>query len=293
MNRRRFLAVAAAALAASPARAETLRWRGRALGAEAEITLRGDPASAETALNAARDALETAERQFSLYREDSAISRLNRTGVLERPAPAFRSLIDLADTIHEATDGRFDPTVQPLWRALATGGDARAAATLIGWRRLKRVGAIRLDPGQALTFNGIAQGFAADMVSAALAQNGFAETLVDIGEFKAGSGPWRIGVADPRAGLVRTATLEESAIATSSPRATLVGGGPHILGPAGDAPVWSTVAVEAKSAALADGLSTAFCLMTTAEIEAAMDTLPDTMSATLVDAGGDLRVLRA
>ena len=132
MNRRRFLAISATALIASPARAGTVRWRGVALGAEAEITLRGDPARAERALAAARRSLAEAEALFSLYRADSALSRLNREGRLN-PPPRFAELMRLCDTLWRATGGRFDPTVQPLWRALATGGDAAAARRLIGW----------------------------------------------------------------------------------------------------------------------------------------------------------------
>ena len=42
MNRRRFLTIAAAAVAAPKGALAKARWRGVALGAEAEITLRGE-----------------------------------------------------------------------------------------------------------------------------------------------------------------------------------------------------------------------------------------------------------
>lgn len=266
MNRRRFIAIAAAGTAAARAApvnavAET-RWRGVALGAEAEITLRG--AGADRALKHALATLQRAEAEFSLYRPESALSRLNRDGAI-RPTPAFRALVDLCNRLHRETGGLFDPTVQALWTALAGGGDADRAAALVDWSRVDLGGVIRLAPGQSLTFNGIAQGFAADLVSDALAEAGFAEALVNIGEFRAAAGDWRIGVASPDGALLDIVSLTRGAIATSSPAATTVGGRSHILSATGRRPKWSTVSVTAPSAALADGLSTALCLADEAE----------------------------
>lgn len=291
MNRRRFLAISAAALTAAPARAETARWRGRALGAEAEITLRGPGESTDRALAAARVALARAEALFSLYDPESALSRLNRDGALTAPPPELTAILHLSDEIHRATEGRFDPTVQPLWRALATGGDAAQAQRLIGWDRVRLGDPLHLGPGQALTLNGVAQGFATDMVSAALAAEGFSETLVNIGEFRAGDGDWRIGVSDPAAGIVRVARLSRGAIATSSPFADRVAGGAHILGPRGEAPRWSTVSVEAETAALADALSTALCLGGRPLAARAALRLRGVRRVTLVDEEGNLRTV--
>lgn len=120
-TRRRFLLIAAAAVAASPGEAEAVTtWRGVALGADAAISLRGDRRAAAAALEEARRRLGAIERRFSLYRADSLVSRLNRG---ERPAlpPEAVALLSLCDRLHRATGGRFDPTVQPLWRALAEG----------------------------------------------------------------------------------------------------------------------------------------------------------------------------
>lgn len=289
MNRRRFLAVSAAALTASPTRAETARWRGVALGAEAEITLRGDPVGAERALAAARRTMAEAEALFSLYREDSALSRLNREGRL-KPPPRFADLIALCDRLWRATDGRFDPTVQPLWGALATGGDAAAARRLIGWDRVEVADEVVLAQGQALTLNGVAQGFATDMVAEALAAEGFGETLVNIGEFRAGEGDWRVGVADPNGGLLRIATLHRSAIATSSPMVMALGDGSHIIGPNGETPVWNTVSIEAKTAALADGLSTGLCLVGKDEAVRMARSVPGVSRITLAQ-NGDFNVI--
>ncbi|MGR3632689.1 MAG: FAD:protein FMN transferase [Limimaricola soesokkakensis] len=291
-TRRRFLAIAAATLAA-PGAVHAEDWRGTALGAEAAITLSGPRREVEAALAEARATLERMEALFSLHRPDSALSRLNATGRLDAPAPEFMAVIDLCAAAHAATGGRFDPTVQPLWRALAEQGDVPAAAARIGWGRVARGAGLRLGPGQALTFNGIAQGYASDRVAEGLATRGFERALVNIGEMRALGGPWRIGIEDHARGLLGQATLTGGAIATSSPGALfLPGGASHILDPrSGGAvpPAWSSVSVEADSAALADALSTAFCLMERDEIAALR--VAGLRRVRLVDALGDLTTL--
>jgi thiamine biosynthesis lipoprotein len=141
----------------------------------------------------------------------------------------------------------------------------------------------------ALTFNGIAQGFGADVVKAHLAAHGFAHALIDIGETAALGGPFRLAVEDPVHGPLATRTLTGTAIATSSPGATLVNGQPHILHPRGLPPLWSTVSVEATSAALADALSTALVFLTTDRIAALRH--PGLIRVTLVDPDGNLTTI--
>ena len=233
LSRRRFLAISAAMLGAGPARsaATPARWRGVALGAEAEITIHGP--GAERALAEALALVRAVEAEFSLYDPGSALSRLNRAGRLA-PSPTFAELLGLVDRVHAATGGAFDPTVQPLWEALARGGSLGPARAAVGWERVRLGGGeVRLGAGQALTFNGIAQGFATDAVADMLEARGFGRALVDIGEHRALGGPWRVGLADPVAGYLGTRTLDMGAIATSSPDALRLGLEGHILDPRG------------------------------------------------------------
>jgi thiamine biosynthesis lipoprotein len=288
MNRRRFLMISAAGLLPGRALAET-EWRGMAFGAEAHMILRGDPQAAEAAIRALLRLIEEMEAEFSLHRP-SALTRLNAAASLV-PSAAFRALLKLADQVHQVTGGAFDPTIQPLWQALATGADPAPARRATGWHRVGLGPEVTLEPGQALTFNGIAQGFASDAARGLLLQLGFTQALVSLGEFAAIGGPFRLGLEDPEAGFLGTRSLTGNAIATSSPRATLVGGQPHILHPEGLPPLWSTVSVEADSAALADALSTACVFLDRAGIQAARDRLPGIGRITLVDFGGDLSVL--
>jgi thiamine biosynthesis lipoprotein len=278
MNRRRFLTLTAAALAPLPVQAATVTtWEGQGLGAALTLHLVGaDPHQARTTFARVAAEIERIESLASLFR-DSALTRLNRDGHLAWPSPDLLDLLTLAGQVHTATAGAFDPTVQPLWLALAQGMTADPA--LVGWDRVRlSPKEIRLDRGQALTLNGIAQGWAADRIAALLRAQGFSEALVDMGEISAlGSQTgWPVQIAGPDGAELASTRLTDRALATSSPRGTLVNGQPHILGPQGQPPLWQTVSVSAPSAAVADALSTAFCLMDRAAIDAALVHFPDT-----------------
>ena len=260
--RRRLFLLGGAALAGMGAATMTSRhvWRGHAFGAEATIAL--DGGDAKRAIAAARAEIERLERLFSLYDPGSALSRLNREGSLRMPT-AFAELIGVVDRVHVATGGLFDPTVQPLFAAMLRRGgaldDAERGALRgrTGWRHVRvRGDRIAFDrPGMALTLNGIAQGFASDRVSAVLAAHGHGGAFVDIGEPRAN------GVARVRVDG-EAVRLRGGAIATTAASGFRFSDGTsHLLAPHESlAPRWATVAVEAASAAVADGLSTALAL---------------------------------
>jgi thiamine biosynthesis lipoprotein len=295
LTRRRFVTIAAAAagalaLPAGPAARPSARWSGVALGAPASIVIDGlEPAAAAAAVAAARAEIGRLEALFSLYRPDSAITRLNRGGHLDRPDGDFLALLSLARALWRASGGAFDPTVQPLWQALADGGSPAAARAAIGFEHVRfspeRVSFARA--GMAITLNGIAQGYITDLVAELLRARGLGHVLVDIGEIAAIGGrddatPWPVAIRRlrPAPHIVSRVTLADRALATSEPlAATLDRAGTlgHILDP-GDlarAPRHALVTVKSGRAALADGLSTAFCLMDERAIAAALATFPD------------------
>jgi thiamine biosynthesis lipoprotein len=289
MNRRRFLSLSAAALAPLPGRAETvIEWQGRGLGTALSLRLIGaDPHQARRIFARIEAEVERIDSLASLHRE-SSLARLNRDGRLAWPSPDLLDLLTLAGQVHAATRGAFDPTVQPLWLATASGTDIGAARALVGWNRLRLSDEeIRLDHGQALTLNGIAQGWAADRIAALLCAQGFAGALIDMGEIVAlGQGPeagaWPVAIASPDGSRLADARLRNRALATSSPRGTLINGSPHIIGPQGQLPIWQTVSVSAPGAAVADALSTAFCLMDRPGIADALQRFPGARLEALV-----------
>ncbi|WP_237065621.1 FAD:protein FMN transferase [Loktanella sp. M215] len=284
MKRRRFLTLIAGTLVC-PCGSKASVWQGTALGADVSVTLTG-PGS-DAALSQVRATLMRMEKLFSLYRA-SQLTLLNATGILPALPPEMLDLCRIAGQVHALTSGCFDPTVQSLWTALATGGDIAAARRLIDWTAVTLdASGITLASGQTLTFNGIAQGFATDVVTAELAALGFTRALINIGEYRALGGPWHVAIADPAFGVLAQTTLTGQAIATSSPAALMVGGQPHILSRDGAAPHWSTVSITAPTAAMADALSTGFCLMDRMAIRATLSRLPG-VTARLIDTAGNL-----
>ncbi len=288
MNRRRFLFIAAAAAFSGIAKAEVTTWQADMLGGTVRVDLRGPRGLAQTVAGMISATLMEVEAAASLFKTDSAINRLNAMGRLDDVPPVLSDLLRLSGQVHQATGGRFDPTVQPLWRALAEGRDTRQARGAIGWQRVRPGPPVRLDKEQALTFNGIAQGYAADRVRRLLREAGYGQALVEMGEFAALGGPFSVAVEDPSIGQVAVRQLAGTAIATSSPSAMRLGSAFHILGPQGELPCWSTISVEAQSTAIADGFSTAFCLMPSAEIRATLRRSGDVTRVTAVDLAGNV-----
>ena len=289
MNRRRFLFLSAAALVPVRGFGESIsEWQGRGLGTALSLRLAGaSPHLARQTFARVEAEIARIESLASLF-QDSALTRLNRDGRLAWPSPDILDLLSTVDRVHDATGGAFDPTVQPLWTALATGGAVDEAQSLIGWKRVRlSKEEIRLDAGQALTLNGIAQGWAADRIAALLRMQGFGNALIDMGEISAlgqgALGGWPIKIAGPDGVTDGQVQLVDRAIATSSPLGTVIGKGKgHILGPRGQSPLWRTVSVSADSGAIADALSTAFCLMDHDEIHIALKAFPSARVEVLV-----------
>ena len=285
-SRRRILSIGAA-LAAGPflgraAQAAEAHWIGHALGAHASMRLIGlsdtEAAPVFTRIDAE---LRRLEGIFSLYSSQTALSRLNRDGVLDAPPAELLELLSLVREAHMQTGGLFDPTVQPLFRHYAEGSGAlEDALAQVGWADVHVAGdrIAFAKPAMALTLNGVAQGYITDRIAALLRAEGFDNVLVNIGEIRAmGAGPdgagWRIGLAAPQGGVEAVLRLSDSAVATSAPFGTMidpmarVG---HILHPRyGALPAHHRrVTVLHDSAAMADAFSTAAALMDDRELAA-------------------------
>lgn len=298
IDRRRFLTISAAALlAGKPAFAEPLRqWRGVALGAEVMIVLahpEGDRISARAFAE-----IERLERIFSLYREESELSLLNRDGELAQPSFDMLECLGLCNAIHNATDGQFDPTVQPLWRYYAEvyGAGGEPDPTMLMQRRgLVDLKSVRFDSagirylklGMAMTLNGIAQGFIADKVAALLRAEGLTDLLVNTGEIQAlgnspndGQNGWPVTLKAGDDFLPEAIRLSDRALASSAPLGTTIDGSgrvSHIISPRTGKPteaIWRLVSISSDSAAIADALSTAGCLMKKDSLRAAIAAFP-------------------
>lgn len=241
IDRRRFLTISAAvggvilAGRAAPA-ADAWEWRGTALGAESSLRLyHPDRNAARSLIRACLAEIERLEAILSLYRDDSALCRLNRDGGLTAPPLELVEVLSVAAAMSQRSNGAFDVTVQPLWELYAahfarSGADPagpsndaiQAVLPLVGWRGVvveaNRIAFSR--PGMAVTLNGIAQGYITDRVAELLRRRGMNAVLVDMGEIRAGGAkpdgsPWQVAVAGGG-----TERLFDGALATSDANGT-------------------------------------------------------------------------
>jgi len=295
ISRRRFITVAGASAALAgfgfgvrPAHdAPLVAWRGYALGAEATIMLHHEsPVAARRLIESCRAEIRRLESHFSLYDPESSLCRLNATGRLDDPSPDFLRLLADCRRFHEATDGAFDPSVQPIWTVYAThfrtgnSADGPPPTALAAAHRLVGFGAVGFGsasvtfghPGMALTFNGIAQGYITDRVADLLRDSGITDTLVSLGETRVlGRHPtgrdWRIALDD--GDDAPTLSLANAAVATSAGAASPFepsGRHHHLFDPTmgrSTTPCRS-VSVVAARATTADATSTALAVLPTA-----------------------------
>src|SRR5579863_266748 len=296
MTRRRFIAISADAgglplLPVAPARAAPLLrvWSGAALGCDATLQIHHpDPRIADQLIAASLAEVERLERIMSLYKPDSALSRLNRDGFLDDPPFDLVRILSEGRRYSALTAGAFDVTVQPLWNLYAghfsrpdASPDGPAADVIAA--AVARVGQNNLEidperlrferPGMGITLNGIGQGYITDRVVELLRLGGVEHALVDMGKTRAigghpAGGPWSVGLEDPRApgAFAERIALEDRAVATAGGYGTLfdeAGRFNHIFEPWSGRTSWRwlSVSVEAATATESNALSNAFAVM--------------------------------
>ncbi len=251
------------------------------------------PAAASADVAAARQALEHADRleqAWSVFRDDSHLSQINRTAA-DGPCPLddeLGALLERCDHLSAATDGAFDITATPLsrcWRLLQREGrvpgpeeiaDARART---GRHLVEVRGGTVMDlnasgwtvrftrPGVELNLGAIGKGYAVGRIAAHLRQAGVAQALVSAGDSSveavgAPPGGWPIALrgqdASARLWLTRGALATSGAGEQGFEHNGVRLG--HVLDPRTGWPARgvSRVTVVAPDAADADALATAF-----------------------------------
>src|SRR5262245_5260424 len=208
----------------------------RAMGSPCELRLYGATRAAIDAVAAeARGLIERLEQKYSRYREDSALSAINRSagdpaGVEVDAETAL--LLDYAATAHAESGGLFDPTSGSLRRAwnLRSGRvpaqtEIDAQLARVGWHKARWQKPRFALPvaGMELDFGGFVKEYAVDLVADLCRARGVHHGMVDLGGDLYAIGPhpdgdpWIVGIRDPdhpeRA--IATVALFRAALATS------------------------------------------------------------------------------
>ncbi|MFP1644807.1 FAD:protein FMN transferase [Pontitalea aquivivens] len=249
-----------------------------------------DPARAQTALQAAVDAIDA---QMSMWRPDSDLMRLNAAPVGEwHDMPHdFARVLELGLGIGRASGGAFDIGLGDAVRAWGFGpaaADPQAIRAAIEAPRRPAFETLELGGGRVrktapitLDLNGIAKGYGVDRLVDCLRNHGIRDALVGIdGEMRAmglrpDGSPWTIAVEAPdrnRRAPYSVLTLQDAAVATSGDyRHWVTVNGRHLahtMDPGRGAPLLgspASVTVIAATCAGADAWATALMVMGTDE----------------------------
>lgn len=267
-------------------------WNGTALGSQAEITIyHSSEKEAHKILTKSVEELTGLENLFSLYKDSSQLSLLNKKGYLENPHPEMVNIFNLSKKYSEMTNGAFDVTVQPLWNIYnksftdlgkpPLNTQISNALKLVDWKSIK-VEKTKISyeiEGMSSTLNGIAQGYITDKIAESLINSGISNTLVQLGEYR-GVGdhpegrPWRLLISNPEhTNSIGEVEFTDAAVATSAGLGTpfdLSGKYHHIFNPESgyNDNEYLQVSVISKTAAEADALATAFLIMNPKKSEA-------------------------
>ncbi|MBW6418580.1 FAD:protein FMN transferase [Celeribacter sp. PS-C1] len=275
-TRRQMIALSGATLYAGVAEANSLApthsMEGRAFASHWRVTAPSD-VPLEPHRAAIDRILAKVDAQMSPWRQDSDVSRFNRTADACRVSGETAFVTRAALKIARESGGRFDPTVGPL---VSQWGFGRITGVSGAWTALATDGdQLRKDiSGLTIDLCGIAKGRALDLVDSYFMEAGLRDVLIDLGgELKSrGQHPsgraWHVAVEDPRIGALSPAAglrlPSGFSVATSGLRAQSYSLGDHvyshIIDPHRARPVAGgavSVSVLAPDAMIADGWATA------------------------------------
>ena len=171
-----------------------------------------DEAIAKKSISDAFDEIARVENIFSVYKPESEISRLNKSG-LSIVSDEVIQLIKKSNYFSEISGGAFDITVLPvieLWKnskkkeRLPSKKENENAIKLVGWKNIsideknKKINFAK--KGMKIDLGGIAKGYAVDCAVEYLKKNGIKTGMVNAGgDIRCfGNKTWKIALQNPR-----------------------------------------------------------------------------------------------
>lgn len=246
-----------------------------------------NPDSGQEVLAELTDLLGSLDGALSATREDSDVSRVNRSEGRPVEVNAWTGeLLSQVLALCQATGGALDVTAYPAVKAwgftteehrVPPPGELAELAASIDYTAVQVEGnTVTLPAGMELDLGAAAKGYAGDLLARKVREKGVFSALLDLGQStiaavgaKPDGSPWRIGIREPDSdSYFAVIELEDMAIGTSGgyQRYFEQDGVAywHILDPKTAAPARSgliSVTVVSPSALVCDGLSTALFVM--------------------------------
>ena len=266
------------------------------MGTIVQIKVSIDPAKysearAKDAMSLAFDEIKRIEDVYSVYKDTSEISRINRLRKNERLqiTDGVFNLIHKTLDYSEKTDGAFDITVKPLvdlWGRVRKANklpdeyEIKSILERVGYQNVVLDEVVRTihfkKEGMSIDLGGAAKGYATDRAIRVLEDNGIKNALVASGGDmyclgkKSARELWRVGIRHPRGKdrIFLEILLKDKAISTSGDyeRYFILDGRrySHIIDPRTGYPIGDGVvsaSVIAADSTTSDILATAMCIL--------------------------------
>lgn len=248
------------------------------------------PQGLEIAIN---NELENINRTMSVFRDDSELSKLNRTPANQKflLSASLAKVLRTADIIYKQSNGAFDPAISPLIDAWGFGRkkdisqpSEQKIKELLSYSKFSTLRfapdysyVIKSDARTQLNLSAIAKGYAVDKIAELLESYQIKDYMVEIGGeirvsgYKKGKNKWRIGIGEPKEDSFSNAMvleLTDISMATSGNYRNFIVKGnqkhSHTISPLSGKPVLSklaSVTIFADSCMEADAYATALMVM--------------------------------
>jgi len=239
-------------------------WKGSALGNPVEMKIYTKHKNhLDKLLVMINTEIDRLDKIFYLQNALSKINLLNKNKILINPDIELINAIYLSEKFFKISKGSFDITVQPLWNAYSSG--KKAVLDGIGFNNIEisKNKITLLNKDTELTLNALAQGILTDRIHEILLNSGMKNHLINFGEGKSsGLGPhekkWTLNVDNKYIDITNKGFSVSEANSTILPDDKSHLFNAKIYNSALNIP--SKTTVIAKSATLADGLSTTYAV---------------------------------
>ncbi len=292
------------------------------MGSVFEVLIAGQEAGyARHAADAAFEELDRLHRELSRFEPSSEVSQINnlRAGQYARVGIAVIECLKTAARVGAETGGAFDVTIGsllPCWRTddrkprtpsndELAAAKARTGMHLLDIRESEHMVGVRAD-GVRVDLGGIGKGYAVEQMAGVLKEWSIGTALLHGGMSSIqamgappGRNAWKVSLGDPESddAVIGAVRLRDRSLSASS----CPGGVPRIIDPRTGRPagIASGAAActlgswaAAASATLTDCLSTAFLVLSPAEVEAYCRAHPDVSVILIVKDSGGRKTLR-
>ena len=239
-------------------------WKGSALGNPVEMKIYTKHKNhLDKLLVMINTEIDRLDKIFYLQNAFSKINLLNKNKILINPDIELINAIYLSEKFFKISKGSFDITIQPLWNAYSSG--KKVVLNSIGFNNIEisKNKITLLNKDTELTLNALAQGILTDRIHEILLNSGMKNHLINFGEGKSsGLGPhekkWTLYVDNKYIDITNKGFSVSEANSTILPDGKSHLFNAKIYNSALNIP--SKTTVIAKSATLADGLSTTYAV---------------------------------